>query len=77
MFNRLLKAWADNSLRAEFDAERAAHEATRRLLAIAQAEIDSLAAVVARDRERVAAEAACFARKRAEAEGMGSHEQRN
>ena len=49
--------------------ERAAHEATRRELAVAVAEIEALAAVVVRDRTRVQAETATFARQRADAEG--------
>jgi hypothetical protein len=52
--------------------EQAAHEATRRQLRIAEAEVESLAAVIARDRQRVQAEAAGFARQRAESEG-GDH----
>jgi hypothetical protein len=43
-------------------------EITKRQLAIAEAEIESLAAVIARDRARVQAETAEFCRRRAEAE---------
>ncbi len=45
-------------------------EAKDRQLAVLEAERDSLAAVVARDRQRVAAECASFSRQRAEAEGI-------
>jgi hypothetical protein len=50
-------------------AEKAAHDITRRKLRVAEAEIESLAAVIARDRQRVAAETALFARQQAEHEG--------
>ncbi|MBI2480885.1 MAG: hypothetical protein HYV60_20325, partial [Planctomycetia bacterium] len=50
-------------------AEKSAHDITRRKLRVAEAEIESLAAVVARDRQRVAAEIAAFARQQAESEG--------
>lgn len=51
-------------------AEKSAHEITRRRLRVAEAEIESLAAVIARDRQRVAAETAVFARQQAESEGI-------
>ncbi len=47
-------------------------EAKDRVIAVMQAEIDSLAAVVARDRQRVAAECASLSRQRADAEGATS-----
>lgn len=50
-------------------AEKTAHDITRRKLRVAEAEIESLASVVARDRQRVAAETALFARQQAEHEG--------
>ncbi len=40
------------------------------VIRIKDAEIESMAAVIARDRERVKAEAAGFARQRAEQEGL-------
>ena len=49
--------------------EKSAHDITRRKLRVAEAEIESLAAVIARDRQRVAAETAMFARQQAEREG--------
>jgi len=51
-------------------AEQTAHESTKRELVVITAERDALAAVVARDRARVAAETAVFARQRADAEGV-------
>lgn len=41
-----------------------------RLISVLKAEIDGLAEVIARDRQRVLAETAQFARQQAEAEGM-------
>lgn len=61
-------------LQRQLADEQAAHEATQRRLTVAEAEIESLAAVLARDRERVSAESAGYARRRAEAEGK-QHEQ--
>jgi len=52
--------------------EKAEHEATRRELKVAEAEIASMAAVIARDRERIKAESAAYARQRAEYEGVKS-----
>lgn len=56
-------------LEKQLAEEQAAHEATRRELRVAGAEIDAMAVVIARDRQRVQAEAAEFGRRRAEAEG--------
>jgi hypothetical protein len=61
---------AVRGLRTQLDAERAAHEATRRELRVLEAERDALAAVVARDRARVQAETAAYARQQADAEGL-------
>ena len=44
-------------------------EALQRVLAIRDAELESLAGVIARDRERVKAETAAYVRQRAELEG--------
>jgi multidrug resistance efflux pump len=66
----MLRRFADKCLQyrlAELEAELASRERTIR---IQQAEIESLAAVVARDRERIKAEAASYARQRAESEGI-------
>lgn len=45
-------------------------EAKDRTIAVQQAEIDSMAAVIARDRQRIKAEGAAYAQKRALAEGV-------
>jgi len=60
---------AIRGLQTQLAAEQASHEATRRQLTIAQAEIDALAAVIARDRMRVLAETANYARQKADSEG--------
>jgi hypothetical protein len=70
----MFRSWFSASARErqlfhQLAEEQAAHEATRRKLRIAEAEIESLAAVLARDRARVLAETASYARQRAEAEG--------
>lgn len=52
---------------AELEAEL---EAEQRRSRVKDAEIESLAAVIARDRERVKAEAATYARQTAENEGL-------
>ena len=52
---------------ADLQAELEARDRTIRVQAV---EIENLAAVVARDRERIKAEAATFARQRAELEGL-------
>ena len=44
-------------------------ESRDRIIQVMQAEIDSLSAVVARDRQRIQAECAAYGRQRAEAEG--------
>ena len=49
-------------------------DAKKRELAVADAEIESMAAVIARDRARIRAEGAAYVRQQAEAEGM-NHEQ--
>lgn len=45
-------------------------DAERRKLSVAGAEIESLAAVIARDRQRIQAETAAYARQQADAEGL-------
>ena len=49
-------------------------EAERLKTKVVEAERDNLAAVIARDRERIKAEGAAYARQRAEAEGVPQHE---
>ena len=72
MIGRLLRHWASASprkkisrLQSELDCERVKNK-------VAQAEIESLAALVARDRKRVQAEGAAYARQRAESESVTS-----
>ena len=76
MFWTFSESAAVRGLETRLYAEQAAHEATRRELAVITAERDALAAVVARDRARVAAETAGFARQRADAEGVVTNERR-
>lgn len=63
---RLLRRWADEALRAklaELETELARLRSVNR---VQQAELDSLAGVVARDRARVGAEMARYAKRQAE-----------
>jgi hypothetical protein len=57
---------------ADLQAQLDARDRTIRVL---EAERDNLAAVIARDRERIRAEGAAYARQRAESEGQ-PHEHR-
>ena len=66
----VLKRFADPALQSQVRELESQLEAEHRRLTVADAEIESLAAVVARDRERIKAEGACYARQRAEAEGV-------
>jgi len=75
MIARLLRRWADAALLQEIAALETALDAERRRLAVAEAEIEALAAVMARDRQRIQAEGAAYARQRAEAEGV-THDDR-
>lgn len=47
-----------------------------RLVSVLKAEVDSLAGVIARDRQRIQAETARYARDQAEAEGTTSNDRR-
>ena len=76
MIRQLLKRWADAAFLKQVRELESQLEAEHRRLVVANAEIESMAAVVARDRERIRAEGACYARQRAEAEGV-THEQRS
>ncbi len=65
----MIRKLADKLLRtriAELESERAAKD---RIISVQDAELQSMAGVIARDRERVKAEAAAYARSRAECEG--------
>lgn len=59
---------ADDRLRHRIAVLESELDATKRLLAVTEAERDQLAAVVARDRLRIVAETAAYARRRAEDE---------
>jgi len=52
---------------ADLEAELDARD---RIIAVLESERDSLAGVLARDRERIKAEGAAYARQRAESEGV-------
>ena len=69
MFGFLKRSEREFKLGRALLVEKSAHEATKRELAIAQAELEAMANVIARDRQRVQAEGAEFTRRRAEAEG--------
>lgn len=75
MIARLLHRWADAAVQREIDTLTTALDAERRRLEVANAEIEALAAVIARDRQRIQAEGAAYARQRAEAEGV-THDER-
>lgn len=64
---RFLRWLADRELRRALADVQAELEAERRSLAITQTEIESLAAVIARDRERVYAETAEASKRVADA----------
>ena len=74
--SNLLRRWADATLRQAVADLETQLDAERRRLAVASAEIESMAAVIARDRERIKAEGACYARQRAEAEGVANERAR-
>ena len=72
MFGRLFARWGTKALQREvkrlqcaLEDSGAEMEALKRVIRIRDAEIDSLAAVIARDRERVKAETANAARQSA------------
>ena len=65
----------EKRLAAKLLEEKAAHAITQKKLAIAQAEVEGLAAVIARDRQRIKAETAAYARKQADSENHGRAEE--
>jgi len=67
---KILRRYATRSLQRQVEKLTTELDAERCRLAVANAEIESLAAVIARDRERIKAEGAAYARQRAEAEGV-------
>jgi hypothetical protein len=67
---RLLSRWAEASTQARISKLEADLEAERLKVKVIEAERDNLASVVARDRERIRAEGAAYARQRADSEGV-------
>lgn len=65
----MLKRWADKRLRDQINQLQGELEAKDRMIMVQAVEIQQLAAVAARDRARVEAEAAVYAANRAAAEG--------
>jgi hypothetical protein len=74
MLKKILRRWADVSLRQQILELESKLDAEERRSTVLQTEIDSLAAVVARDRERIKSEGAAYARARAESEGITINE---
>lgn len=70
MIASLLRRWADAALVREATDLKQKLDTTQRELAVTEAERDTLAAVVVRERARVEAETAIYNRNRAEAEGL-------
>ena len=70
MFRRLFVRWGNRNLQREVEtlrkqlAERDAdNDSLRREMRVREAEIETLAAVIARDRERIKSEAAAYAKQ--------------
>ncbi len=74
MIRKLLTRWATRSLQRQVAKLTAELEAERLKTKVVEAERDNLAQVVARDRERIRAEGSCYARQRAEAEGIADEQ---
>ena len=70
MMLSILKRYATAKLRRENDRLTSDLDTVERKLAVCEAERDSMAAVIARDRERIRAEGAAYIRQRAESEGV-------
>lgn len=68
---RIFRRIADKSLQATVLDLEAKLQARDRVIAVQAAELESMAAVIARDRERVKAETASHVRCRAESENHG------
>lgn len=69
MMLSILKRYANRKLQRENQKLTADLEAERRRLAVVEAERDTLALVLARDRSRIEAEIASYQRRKAEQEG--------
>lgn len=76
MIRRLLRRWADAALTKQVADLETELDATKRKLTVAEAEVESMAAVIARDRARIKAEGAAYARQQAEAEGLATNDER-
>lgn len=72
-----IRRFADQKLIRELAEVRADLEAAQRRESVMQAEIDTQAATIIRDRERVKAETAIAVAKRAKAEGKAEDAKRN
>ncbi len=72
MIRRFLKRFATARLQRQVERLSAELAAEQLKTKVVEAERDNLAQVIARDRERIKAEGACYARQRAEAEGVTS-----
>lgn len=66
----MLRRFADKMLQGQVAQLKAELAAKERIIAVKDAELESMAAVIARDRERVKAETAAYSRQRAESEGL-------
>jgi len=66
---RILARWANDVLTRQLLQLESELDVERRTIKVLQAELDSMAAVLARDRERIRAESAAYSRQRADAEG--------
>ena len=71
---QLLKRWASRTLQRQVAKLTAELEAERLKTQVVESERDNLAQVIARDRERIRAEGAAYARQRAEAEGIADEQ---
>ena len=67
-------SWRGKRAQTRLAKSEADCEALKLRIKVIEAERDSLAAVIARDRERIRAEGAAYARQRAEAEGSVNNE---
>lgn len=69
MIRAFLLRWAEAAVKKQISDLEQQLDTAQRQLQVAQAECESLAAVIARDRARVEAEIAISHRRRADAEG--------
>jgi len=68
----MLRWWANRTLLRKLDRLEVELRKRDATIAVLEAERDAMAAVIARDRQRVQAESASYARQRAEAEGVSN-----